>query len=424
MKKVVLFAFIFLFAFYTLGQSQEINQDERKVPDFVLPELLINRNGQKITTVTEWEQQRRPELINLFAKHMYGESFSLTASEIYRTHKIVAEDSNSINGKAIRKQVRLFFRSGTIEREALLLIYLPKTTTTAKVPAFLAYNFDGNHSVSTDPQIIISSSIGNVSDDDLSGKRGSQSTRWPIEKIIDSGFGVVTLCYHDIYPDKEGMKEKSFLRLSDNYEEFKDDIHSEQAIGTWAWGLSLVLDYLIANEVQIDKDRIAVMGHSRQGKAALWAGANDQRFAIVISNNSGCGGAALSKRKFGENIAAITSYFPHWFCKDFNRYAGKEEDLPFDQHELIALMAPRPVYIASAQEDLWADPKGEFLAGVYATPAYNLYGLEGINTTTMPEVNKPVMHHIGYHIRSGIHDVTDFDWDCYIAFAKKHFKIN
>ena len=422
MKKSALYSVLFLFIFCITGKSQEANQDESKVPDFVLPGLLISQNGQKITTATEWEQHRRTELINLFANQMYGESFSSIASDINREHSIIDEDPGSINGKAICKQIKLTFQLDDIEREALLLIYLPKTTN--KVPVFLSYNFQGNHSISADPQIIISPSIYKVSDEDQSEKRGSQSDRWPVEKIIDSGFGIVTLSYHDIYPDKEGMKNESFLCLSEDYEEYKEDIHSEQAIGAWAWGLSLVLDYLIMNEDQIDKDRIALMGHSRQGKAALWAGAIDDRFSIVISNNSGCGGAALSKRKFGENISLITSRFPYWFCEAFKQYANREEDLPFDQHELIALIAPRPVYIASAQEDLWADPKGEFLAGVYATPAYNLYGLEGINTMIMPEPNKPIMNHIGYHIRTGVHDVTDFDWDCYIAFTKKHFKIN
>lgn len=422
MKKFTLYAILFLLFFCRTGQSQEVNQDESKVQDFVLPELLTSQDGKKIASVSEWEQQRRPELITLFSNQMYGSSFSLTASDPHWKHNTIAEDPGSLNGKAICKQVKLTVQLDNFVTEALLLIYLPKTTN--KIPVFLSYNFQGNHSVSADPQIIISPSIYKVSDKDQSSQRGSQSGRWPIEKIIDSGFGVVTLCYHDIYPDKEGMMDESFLRISDNYEEFKDEAHSEQAIGAWAGGLSMVLNYLIAEEMQIDKDRIILMGHSRQGKAALWAGALDERFSIVISNNSGCGGAALSKRVFGENIAVITSKFPHWFCKAFNQYANNEAALPFDQHELIALMAPRPVYIASAQEDLWADPKGEFLAGVYATPAYNLYGLEGINTITMPELNKPIMNHIGYHIRTGVHDVTDFDWDCYIAFAKKHFKID
>lgn len=418
----ILYTFL-LSLLFTNMQSQEVNQDESKVPDFILPELMMNNDKQKITTISEWEQQRRPELIRLFSDQMYGEPFALIASDIYRTHQILAEDPDAMQGKAICKQVLLTYTlSDGIKQEVLLLLYLPKTTH--KIPVFLSYNFHGNHTISPKPEILISSSLYNIYENDPEKERGLQATRWPIEKIIDSGFGIVTLCYHDIYPDKENMKEKSMLRLSDNYEEHKNNPHSEQAIGAWANGFSLVMDYLITEEQQIDSNQIVLLGHSRQGKAALWAGATDTRFAIVISNNSGCGGAALSKRVFGENIAIITSRFPHWFCKTFNQYANNEAALPFDQHELIALIAPRPVYIASAQEDLWADPKGEFLAAVHATPAYQLYGLTGVNTTTMPELNKPIMNHIGYHIRKGIHDVTDFDWDCFIGFAKKHFKIN
>ena len=209
----------------------------------------------------------------------------------------------------------------------------------------------------------------------------------------------------------------AFIPYSMEKGQSKPTISQWGSIGLWAWGLSRALDYL-ETDADVDSDNVIVFGHSRLGKTSLWAGAQDQRFAGVISNDSGCGGAALSKRKFGERVKRINTSFPHWFNDYFTRFNGKEEELPFDQHMLISLMAPRPVYIASALEDEWADPRGEYLSGYHAGPAYALYGKKTFSSMESPDVNNPRMtESVSYHIRSGRHDVTRYDWAQYIRWA-------
>jgi hypothetical protein len=250
--------------------------------------------------------------------------------------------------------------------------------------------------------------------------RGNESSRWPLEMIIGQGCAVATYYYGDIEPDHaDGWKDglRAVLSPKGATTDWQDGQWG--AIGAWAWGLSRIADYL-ETESAVDAKKLAVIGHSRLGKTSLWAGAQDQRFGVVISNNSGEGGAAIMRRNFGETTAVITKAFPHWFTKTYTSYAGNEAACPIDKHMLISLAAPRAIYIASAVQDEWADPKGEFLSGLHAEPVFALFGHKGYGVTEQPAIDQPVGDRIGYHVRTGKHDVTDFDWTQYLKFAKRN----
>jgi len=362
----------------------EANEDESKVPPYTLPDPLVLADGKKVTDARTWTEKRRPELLRLFETHVYGRT---PASGPKPRFQVTKTDPSALGGRATRKDVAITFGEGPAARRMDLLVYLPNAARAA-TPVFLGLNFQRNDAV-----------------------------KWPVETIVDRGYGVASAFYGDLFPDRVDGAAESVLAL------FPAERGPDtwNALGVWAWAVSRALDYLETDRA-VDAKRVALLGHSRLGKAALWAGAQDPRFAMVISNESGCGGAALSKRIYGETVAAITKQFPHWFCANFARYAGREAELPVDQHELLALIAPRPLYVASAVEDRWADPKGEFLAALGADPVYRLLGTDGLPAREMPAVDHPVQGQIAYHVRSGGHDLADYDWRQYLAFADRHLR--
>ncbi len=400
----------------------QANYDEDQVPEYTLPDPLVMQDGRPVTTAEMWRKARRPEVLRLFEEHVYGKP--LPAPPKLR-FEVFDEADDALGGKAVRKQVRVHFAQGDDAPAMDVLIYLPADAA-GPVPLFVGLNFFGNHTIHADPAIRLSDKwmrasqpFGVVNNRATEASRGVRAERWPVEMILGRGYGLAAVYCGDLSPDTPELFDRAVIRLF--YEPGQTEPKPDQGrtIAAWAWGLSRAMDYFEADEA-IDHKRVAVMGHSRLGKTSLWAGAQDERFALVISNNSGCGGAALSRRRFGETVQRINTAFPHWFCDHFKNYNDNEGACPVDQHMLIALAAPRPVYVASAEEDRWADPRGEFLAALGAHTVYRLLGTDGMAAEEMPPVEQPVTSRIGYHIRRGGHAVLDSDWERFMDFADKH----
>ena len=370
----------------------------------------------RFASVEEWEQIHRPIIYHFFEQEVYG---VMPTRQIPMRFEVLSEKT-ALNGVARMKQVAIHLQG--LEQPILLLMYLPREAK-GPVPLFLGMNFQGNHQIHADKRILISKNPpmgASLKKDEPA--RGSAAARWPLELILERGYGVATLWRDDVDPDFDDSFQNGVHALFNRSGKEAPAGNTWGTIGAWAWGLCRAMDYL-ETDPDVDAKRVAVLGHSRLGKTALWAGATDPRFAIVISNESGCTGAALASRKHLETIAVINKRFPHWFCDNYNRYNDNEEARLVDQQGLLALIAPRPLYVASAERDQWADPLGEFLAARRASPVYELYGLQGLQQDSLPAVNTPLHGgHVGYHIRTGKHNLTPYDWMQYLDFADFHFK--
>lgn len=360
-----------------------------------LPDPLALADGTKVTTAQQWKTARRGEILELFRTNVYGRA------PIGRPANLKFETQvtpNVMDGKATRKLVKISYSGPGGAGAINVVLFVPNAVKSA--PCFVL--------------------IDNRGADQIDATREKKSPFWPAEQLIERGYAAAAFLNSDLDPDK--------------FDNFKDGVHglfddpnkprSADAWGTiaaWAWGASRVMDYL-ESDPDIDKNHVAIVGHSRGGKTALWAGAQDERFALVISNDSGASGAALARGKEGERIANINKSFPHWFNENYKKYNESESELPVDQHELLALIAPRLLYVASASDDAWADPEAEFKSAVAATPVYELFGLKGVRGE-LPPIETPIQEGaIGHHIRQGKHDLTEYDWARYMDFADKHWK--
>ena len=407
-----------------MAQPKGYNYEESKVPNYSLPSLLENSDGSMTVDAETWNRVRRPRILELFRTHVFG---TLPPSVPQLRSRVRSRKDGALDGTAVRREITVFFTSDDAGPQMDILIYTPVDAKTA-VPCFMGFNFNGNQTIEADPSIRLTTSWvrpkksnGKNPNTATEDSRGSSSNRWPAKKIVAAGYGLATIYYGDIDPDFHDGFRNGVHAIWEQDREGDRPADAGGSISAWAWGLSRALDILEGDSL-VDGDRVAVFGHSRLGKTSLWAGANDQRFKMVISNDSGCGGAALSRRRFGETVKRINTSFPHWFCVNHATYNDNEDALPVDHHMLLALTAPRALYVASAEQDKWADPRGEMLSLFYAGPAFKLLGKQPLPAEKMPDVDQPIHTDVGYHIRTGKHDVTDFDWTQYIKFADKHLK--
>jgi hypothetical protein len=398
-----------------------INYDEARVAPYTLPDPLVRAGGRPVRTDDEWRRERRPELFALFEHEVYGIVPPAPANEWFETRDV---DHDALGGRATRKEIRIHLERGQDEPYVDVLLWVPNARP-GPVPAFLSLTY-GNHTITTDTSVSVSphferdhpmpaAAHGQV-------KRGEWADRWPIDTIVARGYALATVYVGDLDPDAPGAIAHGIRPHYFAPGQTEPRADEWGALASWGWGLSRALDYL-EHDSDVDARRVAVMGHSRTGKAALWAAARDERFAMAISNESGTGGAKLSRRDFGETVAEINRGFPFWFARNFRKYDHREQELPVDQHELIALIAPRPVYVAVAAADLWGDPLGSFLAAKAAEPVYALLGERSALPDSMPPLKHPTLDGpLGFHIRPGTHDVTLYDWQQFLAFADLHLR--
>jgi (4-O-methyl)-D-glucuronate---lignin esterase len=385
-----------------------------------LPDPLVMLDGGRVTSPEQWTGRRRAELKALFQHYMYGQMPPAPASVAATVER---EDKHYFGGKATKKEVTIAFGPASTPKIHLLLVVPNRRTGPS--PAFLGLNFYGNHTALADPTIALPdvwmppSGPGVKDNKATDAGRGKEEGVWSIEKVIDRGYALATVYCGDIAPDHPGFADGVFPAYAGAGPKRAPDDWG--AVAAWAWGLSRTLDYL-QTDGDLDKDRISVVGHSRLGKAALLAGAFDERFALTIGHQAGCGGSAPSRGKIGEQVKQINDRFPHWFDDEFKKFNDQVDRLPFDQNGLVALAAPRPLLLTNGTLDTWANPAGQFDVLKGADSVYRLLGVKGLGDESMPPPGTLVGDRLAYHIRPGKHAMLPEDWETFLAFADKHLR--
>jgi hypothetical protein len=393
-----------------------VNYDEAKVGTYTLPDLLVLADGKPVRDAKTWNEKRRPEIVKLFEENEYGRSPGRPADMSF---DVFEKEAPAFDGKGIRRQVTIYFSKDKSGPKMDLLEYVPAAAR-KPVPLLLNIAFSANSNTVKDPGV----KVGEVWGRDhkkVPANQGPSFGSVNVARLLDAGIGFATFYYGDVDPDFLGgvpMGVRALYLKPGQTEPAPDEWG---AVGAWAWGISRAVDYLETDKA-VDAKRVAITGVSRLGKTVMWAGAHDPRIALVIASCSGEGGAALSRRNYGETIAHLTepSRFPYQFAANYAKYAQHVDQFPVDAHMLVALMAPRPVLLQTGSTDFWSDPKGEFLAAVAAAPVYRLLGKQGLDTDEMPKAGEPILHDIGYLMHEGGHGTIPSDWDTYLKFLEMH----
>lgn len=402
-----------------------VNYTEAKAGTYTLPDALKLKNGQAVKDAMTWSSKRRPEIRKLIEDHWFGRAPGRPEG---MTFEVVEQAGSAFDGKAVRRQVTIYLTKDKTGPKMDLLLYLPADAK-GPTPVFLNMSFSANNLAVADPGVRV-------------GRRWDRETRMqvaaappaagaaggrpaprglPVMSFLARGIAVATFNKDDVAPDFVGSEGLGVKALYLKPGQTKPADEEWGAIASWAWGASRALDYLETDK-GVDAKRVAIHGVSRLGKTALWGGAADERFAMVIASCSGEGGAAIARRNYGETLAHMSAptRFPYQFAGNYAKYGEKVNEWPVDANFLVAMIAPRPLLLQTGNTDKWSDPYGEFLAAVAAEPVYKLFGKKGLGTTQFPAPGEALLHDLGYYMHEGGHGTVPSDYDVYVRFMEMH----
>ncbi len=402
-------------------------------PQPALPDPLVMFDGRRVASREQWVRERRPELQALFQRYMYG---AIPPKPAQMRFKRVTEYSDFLGGHATLKLITLETGPAPAPRIDLMLV-VPNDKRRGPAPVFLTMNFCGNHALTDDSRVplargwLYNTCKGCTNNAATEAARGSQAADWPLAEIIGRGYALAAFYSGDVDSDRKEVSDGIYAWLAGG-DPAKNNPTNRGSIAAWAWGFHRCVDYLVTDR-EVDARHIAAVGHSRNGKTALLAAAFDERIALAIPHQAGCGGTAPNRvapalaaaqkngRPIAETTPVINRSFPHWFNGEFKKFDAAPERLPFDQHALVALCAPRPVLFSNAREDQWANPSGQFEVLQAADPVYRFLGVEGLSAKAMPPSGQLVDSRLGYYIREGRHSMTADDWAVFLNFADRQW---